>query len=249
MWCCPWSQALRIPCTTMTNASRAVLLIEDDQEIRDVLRPALELEHYRVIEADTGARGMTELQSHRPDVVIIDLGLPDCDGVEVIRRAREWSRVPIVVLSARTQEEQIVSALEAGADDYVTKPFGMNELLARLRLALRHGIRAPAGEEGSFRIGRWLIDMAKRQVINDAGEEVHLTPLEYRLLEILSNHAGMVVTHRQLLQQAWGPGSVGQTHYLRGYIKQLRAKLEDDPARPQYLLTETGVGYRLVVAD
>jgi two-component system, OmpR family, KDP operon response regulator KdpE len=233
----------------MTNASRAVLLIEDDQEIRDVLRPALQLEQYRVVEADTGARGITELQSHRPDVVIIDLGLPDCDGIDVIRRAREWSRVPIVVLSARTQEEQIVSALEAGADDYVTKPFGMNELLARVRLALRHGIRTPEAGQGLFRVGRWRIDIASRQVTSDAGDGLHLTPLEYRLLEILSNHLGMVVTHRQLLQQAWGPGSVGQTHYLRGYIKQLRAKLEDDPARPQYLLTETGVGYRLVVQD
>jgi two-component system, OmpR family, KDP operon response regulator KdpE len=233
----------------MTNASRAVVLIEDDREIRDVLRSALELEQYRVIEADSGARGIVELQSHRPDVAIIDLGLPDCDGVEVIRRVREWSKVPIVVLSARTQEEQIVSALEAGADDYVTKPFGMRELLARLRLALRHGLRTPVGEQGSFRVGRWRIDIGRREVINDQGEALHLTPLEFRLLEILSSHAGMVVTHRQLLTQAWGPGSVEQTHYLRGYVKQLRRKLEADPARPQHLLTETGVGYRLVLED
>ncbi|HYM36065.1 MAG TPA: response regulator [Steroidobacteraceae bacterium] len=230
----------------MTNASRAVLVIEDDMEIRRVLPTALELEQYRVIEAESGERGITELKSHRPDVVLLDLGLPDCDGVELIRRAREWSTVPIVVLSARTQEEQKVNALEAGADDYVTKPFGTRELLARMRVALRHGLQPP-GEEPTFKIGQWRIDIAKRLVANDAGDQIHLTPLEYRLLEILSKHAGMVVTHRQLLQQVWGPGSVEQTHYIRGYIKQLRDKLEPDPAQPQHLLTETGVGYRLVI--
>jgi two-component system, OmpR family, KDP operon response regulator KdpE len=233
----------------MTNASRAVLLIEDDQEIRKVLRSALELDQYRVIEADTGARGIVELKSHRPDIVIVDLGLPDCDGADVIRSAREWSKVPIVVLSARTQEEQIVSALEAGADDYVTKPFGVRELLARLRVALRHGLPALGQDQPSFKVGRWQVDIAKRLITDETGEQLHLTPLEYRILEILSNHAGMVVTHRQLLQQAWGPGSVEQTHYLRSYMKQLRAKLELDPVRPQHLLTETGVGYRLVLED
>jgi two-component system KDP operon response regulator KdpE len=233
----------------MTNVSRTVLLIEDEQEIRRVLRSALELDQYKVIEADTGARGLIELKSHRPDVLIVDLGLPDCDGVDVIRRAREWSTLPIVVLSARSQEEQKVLALEAGADDYVTKPFGMRELLARLRVALRHGLQPSDGELAPFTIGRWQVDIAKRQIANQAGELLHLTPLEFRLLEILSKHAGMVVTHRQLLQQVWGPGSVEQTHYLRGYIKQLREKLEDDPVRPQHLQTETGVGYRLVLED
>ena len=233
----------------MTNASRAVLVIEDDEAIRKVLRSALELDQYRVVETDTGARGLVELKSHRPDLVVVDLGLPDCDGVEVIRRAREWSRVPIVVLSARTQEEQIVSALEAGADDYVTKPFGMREFLARLRVAIRHGLRTPEGEQASFKLGRWRVDIAKRQIVNDAGEQLHLTPLEFRLLEILGEHEGMVVTHRQLLRQAWGPGSVEQTHYLRGYMKQLRGKLEDNPAQPRHILTETGVGYRLVIED
>jgi two-component system KDP operon response regulator KdpE len=233
----------------MTNASRAVLVIEDDQEIRKVLRSVLELEQFRVIEADTGARGMVELRTHRPDVAIVDLGLPDMDGVDLIRRTREWSSMPIVVLSARTQEEQIVTALEAGADDYVTKPFGVRELMARVQLALRHSVRSAEVEPSSLRVGRWHIDIAKRRIADDSGAALHLTPLEYRILEILSKHTGMVVTHRQLLQQAWGPGSVEQTHYLRGYIKQLREKLEDDPARPKHLLTETGVGYRLVIEE
>lgn len=233
----------------MTNASRAVLVIEDDTEIRSVLRPALELEGYRVIEAATGARGLTELQTHRPDIAIVDLGLPDLDGVELIRRARSWSRIPLVVLSARTQEEQIVAALEAGADDYITKPFGMRELLARMLVALRHGVRTPGGGSAVLRLGRWQIDLEKREVIGAGGERLHLTPIEFRILEILCSHAGMVVTHRQLLQQAWGPGHVDQTHYLRGYMKQLRSKLEDEPARPRHLLTETGVGYRLVTEE
>jgi two-component system, OmpR family, KDP operon response regulator KdpE len=233
----------------MTNASRAVLLIEDDQAIRSVLRSALELEKYRVIEAETGARGVADIKSHRPDIAIVDLGLPDCDGVDLIRQVRSWSKIPIVVLSARTQEEQIVGALEAGADDYVTKPFGMREFIARMRVALRHGLRVHTDEQASFRLGRWQIDIAKRLVVDEAGESLHLTPLEYRIMEILSKHAGMVVTHRQLLTEAWGPASVEHTHYLRGYIKQLRGKLEDDPARPRYLVTETGVGYRLVIED
>jgi two-component system, OmpR family, KDP operon response regulator KdpE len=233
----------------MTNASRAVLVIEDDSEIRAVLRPALELEGYRVIEAATGARGLIEWQTHRPDLAIVDLGLPDCDGVEVIRKSRSWSRIPLVVLSARTQEEQIVAALEAGADDYITKPFGMRELLARLRVALRHGVRTPDGESVVLRIGRWRVDLEKREIRAEDGELLHLTPIEFRILEILCSHAGMVVTHRQLLQQAWGPGHVDQTHYLRGYMKQLRGKLEEDPSRPRHLLTETGVGYRLVMEE
>jgi two-component system KDP operon response regulator KdpE len=233
----------------MTNASRAVLVIEDDSEIRAVLRAALEVEGYRVIEAATGARGLTELQSHRPDLAIVDLGLPDCDGVEVIRKARGWSPVPIVVLSARTQEEQIVAALEAGADDYITKPFGMRELVARLRVALRHGVRTPDGSSALLRLGRWQVDLEKREITGAEGERLHLTPIEFRILEVLCSHAGMVVTHRQLLSQAWGPGSVEQTHYLRGYLKQLRGKLEDDPSRPRHLLTETGVGYRLVIDE
>lgn len=233
----------------MTNASRAVLVIEDDSEIRAVLRAALELEGYRVIEAATGARGLTELQSHRPDLAIVDLGLPDIDGVDLIRKARSWARLPIVVLSARTQEEQIVAALEAGADDYITKPFGTRELVARLRVALRHGVRTPDGNAEGLRLGRWQVDLEKREITGAAGERLHLTPIEFRILEVLCSHAGMVVTHRQLLSQAWGPGSVEQTHYLRGYMKQLRGKLEEDPSRPRHLLTETGVGYRLMLDE
>jgi two-component system KDP operon response regulator KdpE len=230
----------------MTNASRAILIVEDDSEIRKVLKTALELESYRVFEAENGARGVVEAKAHRPDLLIVDLGLPDMDGVQVIQQVRAWSSVPIIVLSARTQEEQKVQALENGADDYVTKPFGTRELLARVRVALRHRVAAAESGESTFTLGRWQIDLQKRRIVS-GGTEQHLTPIEFRLLEILAKHAGMVVTHRQLLTQVWGPGSVEQTHYLRGYIKQLREKLEINPAQPQYLLTETGIGYRLAV--
>jgi two-component system, OmpR family, KDP operon response regulator KdpE len=230
----------------MTNASRAILIIEDDPQIREVLRMALKLESYRVIEAENAMRGLADAKSHRPDLAIIDLGLPDLDGVEVITNIREWSSMPIIVLSARTQEEQKVRALESGADDYVTKPFGTRELLARINVALRHRLRATEERQPSIKIGQWIIDLQRRTVIGQTGESLHLTPIEFRLLEKLIAHEGMVVTHRQLLLQVWGPGSVEQTHYLRGYIKQLREKFESDPNRPQHLLTETGVGYRLV---
>jgi two-component system KDP operon response regulator KdpE len=230
----------------MTNASRAILIVEDDGEIRKVLRTALELESYRVFEAEDGDRGIIEAKAHRPDLLIVDLGLPDMDGVQVIQQVRAWSAVPIIVLSARTQEEQKVQALENGADDYVTKPFGTRELLARVRVALRHRMVAAKSGESTFKLGRWQIDLQKRRIVSGEVEQ-HLTPIEFRLLEILAKHAGMVVTHRQLLTQVWGPGSVEQTHYLRGYIKQLREKLETNPAQPKHLLTETGIGYRLVI--
>jgi two-component system, OmpR family, KDP operon response regulator KdpE len=228
----------------MTLASRVVLVVEDEPQLRRVLRTLLELENFRVIEAETAERGIAEARTHKPDLLIVDLGLPDRDGTEVITDVRSWSRVPIIVLSARSDESDKVGALEAGADDYITKPFGARELSARVQVALRH--TAAAGAAGAtLQIGAWRIDLKVRSARDDSGRELHLTPIEYRLLEVLGQHIGLVVTHRALLQQVWGPGSAQQTHYLRVYMKQLRAKLEPDPARPQWLLTETGVGYRL----
>jgi two-component system KDP operon response regulator KdpE len=232
----------------VTVASRAVLLVEDEPHIRHVLRTLLELEDFRVIEAETAAFGLSAARTHKPDLVIVDLGLPDRDGMEVIAGVRAWSRVPIIVLSARSAESDKVAALEAGADDYITKPFGARELSARVQVALRHS--ASAGAAGSsLTIGQWSIDLQARTARSGAGGELHLTPIEYRLLEVLAEHIGFVVTHRVLLQQVWGPGSATQTHYLRVYMKQLRSKLEPDPARPHWLLTETGVGYRLAQRD
>jgi two-component system KDP operon response regulator KdpE len=228
----------------VTVASRAVLIVEDDPPIRRVLRTLLELEQFRVIEAHNAERGLVEARTHKPDLIIVDLGLPDRDGMNVITGVRSWSRVPIIVLSARTGESDKVAALDAGADDYVTKPFGARELSARVQVALRHS--AGAGSAGTvLTIGNWKIDLQARTVRDQGGNELHLTPTEYRLLEVLAQHIGLVVTHRTLLQQVWGPASTQQTHYLRVYLKQLRSKLEPDPARPQWLLTETGVGYRL----
>jgi two-component system KDP operon response regulator KdpE len=232
----------------MTHASRAVLIVEDEPQLRRVLRTLLELEQFRVIESENAERGVLEARSHKPDLLIVDLGLPDRDGMSIIQEVRRWSRVPIVVLSARTDESAIVAALDAGADDYVTKPFGARELLARLQVALRHSVSAgPAGSR--LNIGAWQIDLKARTVHDETGTALHLTPIEYRLLEVLAEHIGLVVTHRTLLQQVWGPGSTQQTHYLRVFMKQLRSKLEPDPARPNWLLTETGVGYRLVQRD
>jgi two-component system, OmpR family, KDP operon response regulator KdpE len=195
-----------------------------------------------VIEAGTGAEGLRHTAAHQPDAVILDLGLPDMDGMEIIRQIREWSRLPIIVLSARGQENDKVAALDAGADDYLTKPFGVGELLARLRVGLRHA--APIPDEPVFTAGNLRLDLASRRVhVN--GAEVRLTPLEYRLLATLVRHAGKVVTHRQLLKEVWGPDCVQETAYLRVYMGHLRHKIEADPARPRLLLTEPGVGYRL----
>jgi two-component system KDP operon response regulator KdpE len=228
----------------MTVASRVILVIEDEPQIRRVLRTLLELEQFRVIEAENAARGLIEAGNHKPDLAIIDLGLPDRDGLSVIRGIRAWSPMPIIVLSARSDELDKVTALEAGADDYVTKPFGPRELIARLQVALRRAARAGV-PEAMLSIGAWRIDLQARLARNAAGELLHLTPIEFRLLEVLAQHVGLVVTHRALLQQVWGPGRAEQTQYLRVYMKQLRAKLEPDPSRPRWLLTETGVGYRL----
>jgi two-component system KDP operon response regulator KdpE len=221
-----------------------VLLIEDETEIRRFLRATLGAQGYRLVEAVTGEEGLHLAASHMPEVVILDLGLPDIDGLTVARRLREWSSVPIIVLSARGQERDKVAALDAGADDYVTKPFGVGELTARMRVAMRHAARRDAAEEPVFEVGGLRVDQARRTVTRD-GEDVHLTALEYRLLQILVRHAGKVVTHRQLLKEVWGLSYAEQTHYLRVYMHQLREKLEADPARPRYLRTEQGVGYRL----
>jgi two-component system KDP operon response regulator KdpE len=222
-----------------------VLVIEDDAQILRFLRATLGNHGYRLFEATTGEAGLVEAATRQPDIVILDLGLPDIDGLDVIRRLREWTALPIIVLSARGQERDKIAALDAGADDYVSKPFGVGELLARMRAALRHAARNlnDAGES-TFSIEDLHVDLPKRQV-SVAGQQVHLTPIEYRLLTTLIRHAGKVLTHRQLLIEVWGPPYADQAHYLRVYMAQLRRKLEVDPARPRYLLTEPGVGYRL----
>jgi len=230
----------------MSEARANVLVVEDEPEIRRFLRTSLAAEGYRVVEAETGERGVIDAGTHKPDLAIVDLGLPDIDGVKVIKRIREWSPMPIIVLSARAFERAKVEALDAGADDYVTKPFGVGELLARVRAALRHAARPPTGQ--ALVLGPVKVDFDKRRVMRD-GAEVHLTPIEFRLLGCLAQHLGMVVTHRQLLREVWGPSHVEHNHYLRVYMKQLREKLEADPVRPKYLLTETGVGYRLTGDD
>jgi two-component system KDP operon response regulator KdpE len=224
-----------------------ILVIEDDAPIRRFLEAALTNAGYEVAEAETGRGGLTQILARMPDLVILDLGLPDMDGMEIITRVREWSQVPIVILSARGRENDKVDALNAGADDYLTKPFGVPELLARIGVAIRHAavLRAGGHEEASrFEVGDLLVDLAGRRVFVK-GTEVHLTPIEYRLLTTLVKNAGKVLTHRYLLREVWGPGCFEQTHYPRMFVASLRRKLEDDPADPRYLFTEQGVGYRL----
>jgi two-component system KDP operon response regulator KdpE len=229
------------------DSKQTILVDEDEPEIRKFLRSSLGAEGYRVVESPNGRRGTTDAGMHKPDLAIVDLGLPDFDGIEVIRRIREWSPMPIIVLSARVQERSKIAALDTGADDYITKPFGVGELLARVRVALRHAVR-PADGRNIISFENTTIDLEKRLARRDAAE-VHLTAIEFKLLACLAKHLGMVVTHRQLLQEVWGPSHVEHTHYLRIYMKQLREKLEPDPVRPKYLLTETGVGYRLVADE
>ena len=229
----------------MTNTGHLILIVEDEPQIRHFLRTTLTAEGYRVIEAENGERGVIEAATHKPDLVMVDLGLPDLDGVEVVKRIRAWSALPILILSARSAEADKVAALDAGADDYVTKPFGVGELTARIRVALRHAVHGGKQDAaGMLRFGNIEVDLERRLVRSD-GKDVHLTPIEFRLLGCLARHAGMVLTHRHLLREVWGPSHVDQSHYLRIYMKQLRHKLEPDPARPRFLLTETGVGYRL----
>jgi len=222
-----------------------VVLIEDEPQIRRFLRATLTGQGYRLFEASSGADGLVDVGSRQPDVVIVDLGLPDTDGLDVIRRIREWTDVPIIVLSARGQERDKVAALDAGADDYVSKPFGAGELLARIRVALRHTAGAShEGDNAVFKVGELQVDLLRRQVLVSS-KEIHLTPMEYKLLTMLVRHAGKVVTHQQLLREVWGPAHTEQAHYVRVYMAHLRHKLEAQPARPRYLLTEAGVGYRL----
>jgi two-component system KDP operon response regulator KdpE len=223
-----------------------VLLIEDDPQIRRFLRASLLAEDYRLHEAVTGEEGIAQAAARQPDVIVLDLGLPGVDGFEVIRNVRQWSRVPILILSARGRERDKIEALDLGADDYVSKPFGIGELLARLRAALRRSALASSkNAEVVFRLGDLSVDLENR-VVQIADREVHLTPIEYKLLQTLVRNAGKVLTQRQLLNEVWGPHHIEQPQYLRVYMAQLRGKLEADPARPRYLLTEPGVGYRLL---
>jgi len=229
----------------VSSPAPLILLIEDEPQMRRFLRVALEGSGYRYLEAATGQEGLALAVQHRPEAILLDLGLPDMDGLDLMTRLREWSRTPVIVISARGQETDKVGALDAGADDYLTKPFGTRELLARIRVALRHA-DPEAAEEPVFVLGRWRVDLAKRQVLVE-GREVHLTPLEYNLFTTLIHHAGKVVTHRQLLKEVWGGAAGAQPLYLRVYMTQLRHKLEEEPSRPKYLQTEPGVGYRLFI--
>ncbi|MDP9114458.1 MAG: response regulator [Acidobacteriota bacterium] len=222
-----------------------ILVIEDDPQIRRFLRATLAAEDYQFHEAVTAAEGLAQAAARQPDLVLLDLGLPDRDGLDIIREIRSWSQMPIVVLSARGQEKDKIAALDLGADDYVAKPFAVGELLARIRAALRRAAPlAPDGADPVVRFGNIQADFEKR-LITVSGQEVHLTPNEYKLLLVLIKHAGRVVTQRQLLNEVWGPQHTEQSQYLRVYVAQLRRKLEQDPARPRYLQTEPGVGYRL----
>ena len=231
----------------MTEAMFLVLIIEDDERIRGIVRMLLESQRYRVVEAESAARGILEARSHRPDLIVVDLGLPDRDGLHLIRDIREFSPMPILVLSARTMEAEKIAALDAGADDYVSKPFSALELLARVRAALRRNARGN-GQLPHIRLGALTLDLSKRTV-HGPGEPVHLTPLEFRVMDCLARNAGMIVTQAQLIREAWGPDRLGDSRGLRSYIKMLRQKLEPDPRQPRYLITEAGVGYRLQVEE
>ena len=228
----------------MNDVAPVAILVEDERQIRRFVRTALETEEWRVFEAETLKQGLVEAGTRKPDVVILDLGLPDGDGVDFIRDLRAWSSTPVIVLSARTDERQKIAALDAGADDYLTKPFGIGELLARVRAVLRRKVGVSA-DASAFRFGDVEIDLTKRQV-RKRNALVHLTALEYRLLTTMVASAEKVLTHRQILREVWGPAYVEHEHYVRVHMGHLRRKLEDDPAQPKHLLTETAVGYRLV---
>lgn len=230
----------------MTNeATIHLVLIEDEKQIRRFLTTALVTESITVHEAETGKQGLIECATRKPDIIIVDLGLPDMSGIDVIKEVRSWSEVPIIVLSARTNEKEKVSALDAGADDYLTKPFGSAELIARIRAHLRRRQPSSSSTDHLFQFGAVKVDFSLRTVTKN-DESIHLSPIEYRLLSVLARNAGKVLTHRQLLHDVWGPNHSESNHYLRIYMANLRQKLEQSPAQPKHLLTETGVGYRLV---
>ena len=227
----------------MTEAMFLVLIVEDDAGIRSMLGTLLESQHYRVVEAETAGRGLVEARAHRPDLVIVDLGLPDRDGLSLIREIRRFSPMPILVLSARTMETDKIAALDAGADDYVAKPFSTPEMLARVRAALRRNSRG-SEQLPILHLGPLSVDLTRRSAQGPDGP-VHLTPLEFRVIDCLARNAGMIVTQTQLIREVWGPDRLGDSRGLRSYIKMLRQKLEPDPRQPRYLITEAGIGYRL----
>jgi two-component system KDP operon response regulator KdpE len=228
----------------MAEEKELILLIEDEPQMRRFLRITLQSQGYRLVESETGSDGLLQAASRNPDVVLLDLGLPDMDGLAVTERLREWAQMPIIIISAREQEQDKVKALDAGADDYLTKPFSAGELMARIRVALRHAVRQRTGKsEPVFAVRNLRVDLAQRQVFL-GDQEVHLTPIEYKLLTVMIRHAGKVITHRQLLLEVWGPAHTEEVQYLRVYMTQLRHKLETDPARPKFFLNEPGVGYR-----
>lgn len=231
------------PVSDATTVKPTVLVIDDELQIRRLLRVSLNANGYRVLEAATGQEGISEVAQHRPDVVVLDLGLPDMDGMAVLKRLREWSRVPVVMLSVKDREDDKIGALDNGADDYVTKPFATGELLARLRVAMRHG-QSPS-ESAVFRSGHLEVDLAARMV-KVGGREVRLTATEYALLRLFVQHVGRVLMHQQILREVWGPNYIDQTQYLRVFVAHLREKIEAEPAKPSLLLTEPGIGYRLV---
>jgi len=230
----------------MANPKPIILAIEDDPSLQKFLRITLESQDYKVIQATRGEEGLRHAATSQPDLIILDLGLPDMDGLEVTKRLREWSAIPIIVVSARGKEQDKVVALDAGADDYLIKPFGVPELLARVRVVLRHlAVAKQDTGEPVFEVGDLRVDLSRREVLA-GGKAVHLTPNEFKLLSLFVKNAGKVLTHRQLLHDVWGPGSANEAHYLRVYLNQLRQKIEGDAARPKYLLTEPGIGYRLI---
>lgn len=226
-----------------TKTGARILIIDDEKQIRKLLEVALSSHGYELEEAACGRDGLNKAAVFRPDLIVLDLGLPDLDGLEVLRQLREWSKTPVIILSVREQENEKITALDSGADDYVTKPFGMGELLARIRAALRHA--AGLGNEPVLSFGDLVVDVARRHITVN-GYEIKLTPTEYELAKNLAIYAGKVLTHRQLLRAVWGPSYENDTQYLRVYIAQLRRKIEEDPSRPRHIITEPGVGYRLL---